>query len=231
MDTSKNIKALTSLVGKPLNVWNASDVDKIVESNERDLLLDTDTVEYIISNSNEEISSICTPIYVQLSFNETMDYVEGLLKRYFESMEKLEDGTVKENPEIKEELKVQMLSFLESPALIEYLSAVVVLFNLFPDYDLTPEKENIKASLRQLEDITCLIPLEGGMTIFQKILDTLYFPLITAWYERNNELLLEKKNEKFSEKLNEYSAYIKANEEAFMKQVQAEVEKREKRNA
>ena len=30
MDTSKNIKALTSLVGKPLNVWNASDVDKIV---------------------------------------------------------------------------------------------------------------------------------------------------------------------------------------------------------
>ena len=69
------------------------------------------------------------------------------------------------------------------------------------------------------------------MSIFQKILDTLYFPLITAWYERNNELLLEKKNEKFSEKLNEYSAYIKANEEAFMKQIQAEVEKNEERNA
>ena len=231
MDTNKNIKALTSLVGKPLKVWNASDVDKIIDSTERDLLLDTNTVEYIISNSNDEISSICTPIYVQLSFNETMDYVEGLLKRYFESMEKLEDGTVKENAEIKEELKIQMLSFLESSALIEYLSAVVVLFNLFPDYDLTTEKENIKASLRQFEDITCLIPLEGGMSISQKILDTLYFPLITAWYERNNELLLEKKNEKFSEKLNEYSAYMKANEEAFMKQIQAEVEKNEERNA
>ena len=105
MDTNKNIKALTSLVGKPLKVWNASDVDKIIDSTERDLLLDTDTVEYIISNSNDEISSICTPIYVQLSFNETMDYVEGLLKRYFESMEKLEDGTVKENAEIKEMLE------------------------------------------------------------------------------------------------------------------------------
>ena len=44
MDTNKNIKALTSLVGKPLKVWNASDVDKIIDSTERDLLLDTDTV-------------------------------------------------------------------------------------------------------------------------------------------------------------------------------------------
>ena len=69
------------------------------------------------------------------------------------------------------------------------------------------------------------------MGIFQKILDTLYFPLITAWYERNHELLLENKNEKFAEKLNEYAAYIKANEEAFIKQVQAEAEKNEKRDA
>lgn len=221
-----NIKALTQLVGKPLKDWDASDVDKIVSSEQRELLLDGNTVEYIVENSNNIIEAICTPIYVQISFNETMDEVEGLLRAYYEGMTKNEDGSVTEDPVLKTNIQTKMDEYIESDGLIEFLAAVVVLFNLFPDYDLMPKKDKIQSSLRKIEDVACLIPLEGGMSIFQNVLDALYFPLITAWYERHNELLLEKKNEQFAAKLEEYGKMLKRNEEEFAQRMAEEMAKK-----
>ncbi len=192
-----NIKALTQLINKPLKDFSASDIDKIIESDRRELLLDVDTVEHLVENCSPEVSSILTPIYIQVSFKETMQQIEKLLEAYYRDVE----GN-------KEELKTQMISYLESDGLIESLAAARVLQCNFPDFDLLPYKEEIKGNLLQLQEIVALIPMPNGRELIEGLLGYLYYPFIVDLKMNKNEVIITEENEDFNSKIEEYSQFV-----------------------
>lgn len=192
-----NIKALTQLINKPLKDFSASDIDKIIESDRRELLLDVDTVEHLVENCSPEVSSILTPIYIQVSFKETMQQIEKLLEAYYRDVE----GN-------REELKTQMISYLESDGLIESLAAARVLQCNFPDFDLLPYKEEIKGNLLQLQEIVALIPMPNGRELIEGLLGYLYYPFIVDWKMNKNEVIITEENKDFNNKIEEYSQFV-----------------------
>ena len=193
----ENIKVLTQLINKPVKDFDENDIDKIIESDRRELLLNIDVVEYLIDNCNDSVVEVLNPIYIQLSFKETMTEIEKLLKAYYT------------NPvENADELKTQMLSYLESDGLVEFLAATRIIQCVFADsIDLKQYKDNISDSLTQLENIIVTIPMPNGKELIQQLLSYLYYPIIVDWYVANDELLVNE-NEAFKYKLNEYSEFI-----------------------
>jgi len=202
----ENIKVLTQLVNKPVKDFDENDIDKIIESDRKSLLLDVDTVEYLVENTNESVSSTLMPIYIQLSFKETMRYIETLLEAYYKDPEKN-----------SEELKIQMLSYLESDGLIEFLAAARIIQCVFPDVDLMSHKSEIISALEKLQKVVTTIPMPNGKELIEQLTGYLYYPLIVDWKVKYKEVLITEENVDFLAKINEYSEFIKNRREEEIK--------------
>ena len=190
---NQQIKTLTHFTGKAVKDWNEEDITKIIESQTlRENLMKIDVVEELMNSGNETLTEILTPVYIRLSFKETMDWHENKLKEFSENENAMKDDFLKE------------LEFnIEGDALLSILASSSVILNLFPEYDISKYKDKIIKSLAQLENISTLIPIPDGYNLLGNLLNYLYFPIIGIWNEKFNEILVSEVNESFRAKLME----------------------------
>jgi hypothetical protein len=199
-----DIKAISQLLQKPLTEVNESDIQKIMESDIKDVLSNLQVIKYLMDNTNEWFSEFIEPLYIQLTYEETMSEIEKHLQCY------------NENPELyTEELKIQMESKLEKDNAIEVLAASIVLLSIFPDFDFGQKKNDIIRALTIIENLVIQLPLPETLSLISVLLSTLYFPVINLWYDLHNEVLV-KENDSFREKLILFSELIDTAEDLLL---------------
>jgi hypothetical protein len=104
-----------------------------------------------------------------------------------------------------------MESKLESTNSIDILAASVVLLTLFPDYDFSNTKENLKEALSLLEEHLTILPLPAAKTLLENILQNLYIPVVSMFKEFYGEVLIEP-NEAFRNQLEALTAIVESEE-------------------
>lgn len=199
-----DIQAISQLLQKSLTEVNESDIQKIIESDIRDVLSKLPVVEYLIGNTNEWCAEFMQPLYIQLIYEQTMSEIEKHLQCYNEHVE-----------EYKDELLVQMESKLENDNAIEVLAASVVLLSLFPEFNFGQKKNAIIKSLVIVENLVIQLPLPEMLSLISTLLSTLYFPVVNMWYDLHNEVLVTE-NDSFREKLILFSELIDAAEDMLL---------------
>ena len=196
----QNIKAISQLVGKPLADLNESDIQKIINSDQKDLLQDIPTLEYLMENTNDWFAEFAQPLYVQLMLARSMTDVENHLRAY--------DA----NPdEYRDELKIQMESKLETDNALDILAATYVLLSYFPEFEYGDRKENVCDALEMVESFVTRMPLPEGMAIVTALLTNLYFPVMSLYKEIHNEILVAR-SDAFREQLVLYAKLVYAAE-------------------
>ena len=172
------IEQLETAVGKPIEQWNVSDLDKFSLKENLELLQfmkEPDVIGECVkrSKNNKDVEDVLVPLYVKSLVSDAENLANDILKDK-------EDGNI-----TNEDAKTKTIDLLNK-SLYHKLVAYLVLISTFEDYDIQSKEIDIKEQIGQLKEVICAIVktnLESCYSLVIELLELL-FPLRSRYYEK-----------------------------------------------
>ena len=205
------IEQLETAVGKPIEQWNVSDLDKFsLEENLEllQLMKEPDVIGECVkrSKNNKEVEDVLVPLYVKSLVSEAESEANTILKGK-------EDGDI-----TNEDAKTKTIALLDK-SLYHKLVAYLVLISTFEDFEIQKKEIDIKTDIGQLKEVICAIVksnLESCYSLVIELLELL-FPLRSRYYDKFKVDILDDEDKRLESALDD----IHSLEMMIMEQLQA----------
>ena len=205
------IEQLETAVGKPIEQWNVSDLDKFSLKENLELLQlmkEPDVIGECVkrSKNNKDVEDVLVPLYVKSLVSDAENEANDILKGK-------EDGSV-----ANEDAKTRTIAMLEK-SMYHKLVAFLVLISTFEDYDIQSKEIEIKENIGQLKEVICAIVKTNLESCYSLVIELfeLLFPLRSRYYEKFKVDILDDEDKRLETALDE----VHTLEMMIMEQLQA----------
>lgn len=205
------IEKLETAVGKPIEQWNVSDLDKFSLEENLELLQLMKEPEVIgecvkRSKNNKEVVDILVPLYVKSLVSDAENMANNILKNK-------EDGSA-----TNDESKAKTLELLDK-SLYHKLVAYLVLISTFEDYDIQSKEIEIKEAIGELKEVICGIVSTNLESCYSLVIELfeLLFPLRSRYFDKFKVDILDDEDKRLETALDD----VHSLEMMIMEQLQA----------
>ncbi len=205
------IEQLETAVGKPIEQWNVSDLEKFSLKENLELLQLMKEPEVIgecvkRSKNNKDVEDVLVPLYVKSLVSDAENEANDILKSK-------EDGSI-----TYEEAKTKTIALLDK-GLYHSLVAYLVLISTFEDFDIQNKEIEIKEYIGQLKEVICAIVKTNLESCYSLVIELfeLLFPLRSRYFDKFKVDILDDEDKRLEKALDE----VHALEMMIMEQLQA----------
>lgn len=205
------IEQLETAVGKPIEQWNVSDLDKFSLKENLELLQllkEPSVIGECVkrSKNNKDVEDVLVPLYVKSLVSDAENEANDILKDK-------EDGNI-----ANEDAKTRTIAMLDK-SMYHKLVAFLVLISTFEDYDIQSKEIEIKENIDQLKEVICAIVKTNLESCYSLVIELfeLLFPLRSRYYEKFKVDVLDDEDKRLETALDE----VHALEMMIMEQLQA----------
>lgn len=203
----EEIEKLETAVGKKIEQWNVSDLEKFSLDENLELLQLLKQPKVISeclgrSKANREVADILVPLYIKSLLSSAENAANDLLRDH-------ESGKI-----TLSELQTKIeTDFLNNSSFYFKLTGAVIILSLVPEYELSKYEIDLKTSISQLKEVICGLSEKALNECYTLILDLLelLFPLRSKYFQKYEIDLLDDEDERLSttlDSIHEYELFI-----------------------
>ncbi len=237
----EKIEKLETAVGKKVEQWNVSDLQKFSLEENADaaaLLAEPAVVgECLVrSKGNKEVADVLMPLTIQAMYKQGFDDANSILE---EAVKGIDDDVIK-NGEIgdvlsglgeddKNALADKCEKLAEKGTAYQKAAAYVLMITALPDRDVRTHELDIKKAANDIKESICALAVTNLVGCYSLIfrLEELLFPLRAKYFAKYQDDIIDDSDGHFDKALNAIHAYEHSVQDAFDEYVANAVKEKE----
>jgi hypothetical protein len=218
------IEKLEAAVGKSIEQWNVSDLQKLALKENADaaaLLGEPDVAGECLSRSkgNKEVADVIMPLTIQAMLSQGMNEANDILEKLAKG--ELGDGDLSDvAAKLSDDEKAEAISGCErllDGTSYQKASAYLLLISIFPDYDVKRHELDVQKAANDIKETICALAvtnLTGCYNLIQR-LEELIFSLRARYFGRYQDDIIDDSDGRFEKAMNMINEYELAVQKAF----------------
>jgi len=199
----EKVEKLEAAVGKPIEQWNVSDLEKFSSEENLELLQFLKEPAVITeclnrSKNNREVADLFVPLYVKSKLTTAERDANDLLVLE-------EDGKINKDTLLKEVEE----KLINNECFYHKLAGYLIIISMFPDYKLEEQIEQIKAAVANLKEVICGLTDNDLFNCYSLImeLNNMLFPFRAKYFNKYNVDVLDDEDKRLSNTLDTIHAF------------------------